>query len=649
MKKCKILIIDDSADNLSIYKQTIKHHLQDCEVITAESGKEGLRLAEQHDICGALIDVQMPNMDGLETCRRLKNNPLTKHIPAVLITAFKSTTEQKVQGLEAGADDFISKPIDDLELVARIKVILRVHRAEKELRNINTNLDVIIEERTKTLKETEEKYHRLFSAEKDAIIFFDSESGQITETNNGAVNLYGYTSHEFLQMTIMDIFEPQTMKLSDINKIAFSTRSGLKKYNHHHKDSTAFPVEVSYCIIPVNDNTAVCAIIRNITESVKLETQLRQSQKMEAIGQLAGGIAHDFNNLIQVIKGYSEITMNEIPPESIICKNIEQIYTASNRAQNLVRKLLAFSRRQILQPQNLDIDQLIKDLMKMLCLVGENINIDVIKQTASGTIYADRGQVEQVITNLCLNARDAMPEGGTITIKTENVHLAEDYVRENAWAKTGSYIILSISDTGCGIDESLRQHIFEPFFTTKEVGKGTGLGLATVYGIIKQHDGFIQLESEPGIGTTFKIYMPMVENQADSVTKRIPKISPGGSETILIAEDEKLIRDLAIKVLEGTGYKVYSASDGEEAIKVFERNANKIDLALLDIVMPKMSGLEAHKQMMSIKPNLKILFSSGYSARNFNSDSVLKEGVNLIQKPFDMDTLLEKIRTVLDS
>lgn len=382
----------------------------------------------------------------------------------------------------------------------------------------------------------------------------------------------------------------------------------------------------------------------------QLESQLIQTQKMDSIGQLAGGVAHDFNNLLQAIMGYGDLAMDKVPPDSPAHQDIEQIMEAGDRAKTLVGQLLAFGRRQVLEMSEINLDTVIADLVKMLQrVIGEHITLDFQFTTSLDNIRADKGQIEQIFMNLCVNARDAMDGEGTLTIKTQNIMIDQEFCKANAWANPGRFVKLSVMDTGHGISKEVQQQIFEPFFTTKDVGKGTGLGLSTVFGIIRQHNGMIQVESEVGAGTTFTIYLPAMETTVPEST--IIKTTPaqGGHETILLADDDKSVRDVAKAMLSESGYKVLCASDGEEAIQVFDQHADDIELALLDVVMPKLGGNAVGEHILKHHPAISILFSSGYSKDELHTDFVLDEGMNLIQKPYHRDELLKRIREIFDN
>ena len=393
----------------------------------------------------------------------------------------------------------------------------------------------------------------------------------------------------------------------------------------------------------------VVTLLRDVTEHKRLETQLLQAQKMEAVGHLAGGVAHDFNNILTVILGYAAFTQRTLSPDDELFQNLEQIRTAGEKAAVLTRQLLAFSRQQIMQPKDLNINEVVDGLLKMIWrVIGEDIDLKFISGRQLGTVHADPGQIEQILMNLCVNARDAMPKGGTLTLETENVLIGEGYRKTHPWVDEGRYVLISVTDTGHGMDEETRSQVFEPFFTTKEVGKGTGLGLATVYGIVKQHDGMIDVYSEVGKGTTFKVYLPIVERQAEEVGNKIEGPARGGTETLLFAEDHESLRRMTLELLETAGYTVLVATDGQEALEVFEAHADEISLVLLDVVMPKLSGRDVCDRIRAINPDVRTLFTSGYSANAIHTRFVLDEGIELIRKPYDMHVLLRKIREALD-
>jgi nitrogen-specific signal transduction histidine kinase/CheY-like chemotaxis protein len=378
------------------------------------------------------------------------------------------------------------------------------------------------------------------------------------------------------------------------------------------------------------------------------EEQLRQSQKLEAIGQLAGGVAHDFNNLLTVIGGYASIMLGKLPSDSPHISSVEEIKKASDRASALTRQLLAFSRKQILQPKVLDLNVVVTDLEKMVRrLIGEDIDLLIIPSAVLGNVKADPGQIEQVLLNLIVNARDAMPKGGKLTIETCNVSHSAEYAQRHA-SLPGPYVMLAVSDTGCGIDPAIQQRVFEPFFTTKGSAKGTGLGLATVYGIVKQSGGNIWIYSEVGRGSTFKVYLPRIDQLAEGEGAPAKEI-PRGTETILLVEDEEQVRVILQRILEGQGYHVLTAADGEEALSISQDPELEINLFITDVVMPQIGGRELAERITAVRPRLPVIFMSGYTDDAIVRHGLLDAKLAFIQKPFDSASVARKVREVLDS
>ena len=394
----------------------------------------------------------------------------------------------------------------------------------------------------------------------------------------------------------------------------------------------------------------IAGIAEDITQEKQLAEQFRQSQKMDAIGQLAGGIAHDFNNLLTAIDGYSGFVLEQVASDNPLRKDVEEIKKATERAAALTHQLLAFSRRQVMQPARLNLNELVAGMEGMLRrLIGENIELVTVCAPDLAPVRADPHQFEQVIMNLTVNARDAMLEGGRLTIETANVGLDEPFIQQHVGAQLGAYAMLSVSDTGCGMDAGVQKHLFEPFFTTKEKGKGTGLGLSTVYGIVKQSGGYISVYSEPGRGSCFKIYLPqVVEPAAEKPVQAAPANAAGGTETILLVEDEEAVRALAAKVLRAKGYTVLEAGDGKEAQTVLKEHTGSLHLLVTDVVMPKMGGPELAKWLRRVRRGLKVLFMTGYTDHSAFREGMLPPGTALLSKPFSPQGLAQKVREVLD-
>jgi len=382
----------------------------------------------------------------------------------------------------------------------------------------------------------------------------------------------------------------------------------------------------------------------------KLEEQLQQAQKMEAIGQLAGGIAHDFNNILTAIIGYGNLLQMKMKEGDALRHDVDKILAGSERAAELTRSLLAFSRRQIIDPRPINLNDVVKGIEWLLFrIIGEGVELKTILKHEDLITMADSGQLEQVLMNLSTNARDAMPDGGVLLFETDTIRMDEDYIKTHGYGNPGPYALLAVTDSGCGMDEETRKRIFEPFFTTKETGKGTGLGLAMVYGIIKQHNGYINVYSEPRRGTTFKIYLPLIKSEVWEKGKVAPvAYCTGGTERVLVAEDDKEIRELTRDVLERFGYTVITAEDGEDAIDKFSGSKDDIQVMLLDVMMPKKNGREVYEKISTIKPDIKVIFLSGYTGNILHKKGILSQKFDFIQKPIAPKVLLAKIREVLD-
>ena len=428
--------------------------------------------------------------------------------------------------------------------------------------------------------------------------------------------------------------------------------SAIEEVAWRRRDGSVITVRLNGRPVRAPDGTIECFefIVDDVTEQRALEDRLRQTQKMEAVGRLAGGIAHDFNNLLTAILGSVDFLRRALGPEHPEHAETEEIQKAAVRAADLTRQLLAFSRQQVLAPKVLDVDALVTNLEKMLRrLIGEDVELRFVAKASRAAVLADPGQLEQVIVNLVVNARDAMPRGGKLTIETAIVDLDAGYAWEHGTVEPGRYVMLAVTDTGVGIDRAAQARLFEPFFTTKEFGKGTGLGLATVYGIVKQSGGYIWVYSEPGQGATFKVYLPRVEPAGEAVAApQPPARALGGTETILLAEDEAAVRTLARRILEKHGYKLLLAATGRDGVQVAEQHAAPIDLLVTDVVMPEMGGRELAQRLTARQPGLKVLFLSGYTDDAIVHHGVLDAGVAFLQKPFKPDDLVRKIRAVLD-
>jgi two-component system, cell cycle sensor histidine kinase and response regulator CckA len=498
-------------------------------------------------------------------------------------------------------------------------------------------------------KKAEEIFRTAFTANPEPITIATIAEGRYLDVNESFLRVTGYRREEVIGRTSLELnfwVRPEDRarlvellwerdSVHDL-EITYRTKSGEERVALDSAEA-----------IEISGQECIIAILRDITEQKFLEKQLRQTQKMEAVGQLSGGIAHDFNNLLGVIIGYSEILENRLPPNDPLLKECGQIKKAGQSAASLTRQLLAFSRQQVLEPKVLELNAIVLHVERMLRrLIGEDIDLKAALGSGLGCIKADQSQIEQVIINLAVNARDAMPHGGKLLIETAQVDLDEDYARRHPPQKSGPYVLLTVADTGTGMDAETQSRIFEPFFTTKELGKGTGLGLSTVYGIVRQSGGHIWVYSEPGHGTTFKVYLPVVERTVQ--TERPAAGSTGslrGAETILLVEDEDALRELTRSLLEGVGYTVIEADRPDKALEIAIRHSAPIHLMLTDMVMPGMNGRELAANLASIRPETKVVYMSGYTG--FTHPGLAGPEITLLSKPFTRDALLRKLHEVL--
>jgi len=484
--------------------------------------------------------------------------------------------------------------------------------------------------------------------------------GTMTMWNPAAEHAFGWTSEEIIGRPFPMVPEGKEEEFRALKDRVF-LEGGFSGVEVIRQRKDGAPVDIRLATGPIRDSggtvIGVVGIMENITERKLMEKalqeseeQLRQSQKIEAIGQLAGGVAHDFNNLLTAIRGYSDLLLHRLDAGSPLRREVEEIQKAGERATSLTRQLLAFSRKQVLQPKVLDLNAVVANMdMLLRRLIGEDIDLLTILRPGLWAVKVDPGQVEQVIMNLIVNARDAMPKGGKLTIETMNIDLGDAYIRNRLVVTKGSYVMLSVSDTGEGMSESTKSRLFEPFFTTKEKGKGTGLGLSTVYGIVKQSGGYIWVYSEIGKGAAFKVYFPRVLTSTESEKEGAKGPLPRGKETVLVVEDEETVRSLVRDVLMDQGYTVLTAIDGADAINIGREYKAPIHLIVTDVVMPKTGGREVVESLAPHLPGVKVLFMSGYTDDAIVHHGVLDPGISFLQKPFTPDSLLRKVREVLET
>jgi PAS domain S-box-containing protein len=556
----------------------------------------------------------------------------------------------------------VSRPIRELVAAARgieaghygTVVETPQHDEIGELAATFNRMTSAVAEREERLRESEERFRTMTESAVDAVVTADS-SGEIVSWNRGARAVFGYAPEEVLGTPLARLV-PTHLRDVDAQgreRIASTdvTPAPERPVELHgvRKDGRAFPIELSLARWETRRGSFLTVIIRDITERRQLEEQFRQAQKMESIGRLAGGLAHDFNNLLTVIGGHADLLRGRLQPEDPLHRRITLIQEAAAHAADLTKQLLAFSRKQVLAPQVLDLNAIVVEIEPMLRrLIGEDIDLATAPARGLGNVKADPAQIKQILLNLAVNARDAMPQGGKLTIETENVELDGQYARLHPDVSAGTYVMLAVTDTGIGMDEETRARIFEPFFTTKAAGLGTGLGLATVYGIVKQSNGAISVYSEPGLGTTFKVYLPRVLEPADALAAAPLAGVKGGTETILLVEDNEMVRTLTCEILKRQGYTVVEAQHGADALDLARRYHGPIHLLLTDVVMPEMSGPELVSRLAPLRPQMKIVYMSGYTADAIDHQGMLDGGIEFLPKPIGLDTLVRKLREVLD-
>jgi two-component system, cell cycle sensor histidine kinase and response regulator CckA len=501
------------------------------------------------------------------------------------------------------------------------------------------------------LRESEERYRALFQDNPQPMWVYAEDTLRFLAVNDAAIAHYGFTREEFLAMTVIGLHPPEGRALLEERDSPARARLQAPhgEWRHQARNGTPLEVEVVSYPVPFGDVRARLAISNDLTEKRLLESQLRQSQKMDAVGRLAGGVAHDFNNLLGVIMGYGEIVSRRLAVTDPLARKVSEIMRAAERAAGLTRQLLAFSRKQVLQPRVLDLNIVVADMDKMLRrLIGEDIELKTRLHEPLHTITADPGQMEQVIMNLAVNARDAMSGGGTLILETAEVDLDEAYARLHPGAQAGPYVMLAVSDTGQGMDASTLAQIFEPFFTTKPQGKGTGLGLSTVYGIVEQSGGHIGVYSEKGRGTTFKVYLPRMEMVAEAQPALPPLPPRGGSETVLLVEDEPALREMIRETLEQSGHQVLVGASPLQAEAIATSYPGPIHVMLTDVVMPEMSGRELAERMATLRPQTAVIYMSGYTDEAVGQHGLLDATTHFLQKPFSEGRLLTLLRQVLE-
>jgi PAS domain S-box-containing protein len=642
----RLLLVEDEQTHAELVARAFEWHDNLVELAVAPTLSQARVYLEDSDLLPTLIisDWRLPDGEGLELLAWVQERyPL----PVIIMTSH-GNQRLAVEVMKAGALDYVVKSEETLlDMPHIVERALRTWDNMTERRRMET-----------ALRESEARYRTLVENAPEAIVVLDVALGRFIDANSNAAHLFAVSRETLLEHGLTDfspIFQPDERLSSEIAaaKIQQAINGEIPRYEWLYRNATGQEIlcEISLVRLPSAERILIRGSIIDITERHRLEEQLRQALKMEAIGRLAGGVAHDFNNVLTVIISYSDLLMQIYrDKEEMVYRRARQIKQAGQQAAALTNQLLAFSRQQMLQPRLLNLNKIVTKISEMLRrLIGENIELRLHLNEQIGPIKADPGQLEQVILNLVVNARDAMPLGGTLTIKTEALYLNELESRNLMDGQPGHYILLTVADAGMGMDATTQAHIFEPFFTTKETGKGTGLGLATVHGIINQSGGFIQVKSSIGQGTTFCIYLP----QADEVVPDPLPVVPAthlasGSETILLVEDEASVRELVQNVLRMYGYTVLTASS-EAVMQFTAKQLERVDLLLVDVVMPKFSGRELAYHLTNLRPSLHVLYMSGYTNDVVVRHGILESGVFFLPKPFDPNILVTKVREALDA
>ena len=614
----------------------------------APDGEKGLALLERGNYDIVVLDQNMPGYNGLEILRIMAlRGPLP---PTIMITG-AGNEEIAVKALKLGAYDYIVKEVGSGYLGLLPSVIERALQKRR--------LTEEKQQAEEALRESEERFRTIFETAQDSI-FIKNRSLKYTQVNPAMARLYGLPVSKLIGRTDGELFGKKTA--AHIKEIDSRVLGGEIVEEETTKKVNGIPHIFHVIKVPMRDNSGeiigLCGIARDITERKRLDEEkekiqalLLQSQKMEAIGRLAGGVAHEFNNLLTGIMGFSELLLARIDDNSPLRKDIEAIKKASKRAALLSSQLLAFSRSQKALLTVLDLNVVVNNIEKMLRrLIGEHIKLVTHLDPSLEHVKSDPGLMEQLIVNLAVNARDAMPEGGKLTLKTENIILSAGDCKDILNAHPGKFVCLSVTDTGIGMNQEVIHRMFEPFFGTKEVGKGSGLGLSVVYGIIKQHEGWINVETEPGQGSTFRIYLPVSSEKP--VKKSEETISStsfnGNGESILVVEDEEIVLKLATRVLSENGYVVFEAANAKEALDIYNREKGKFNLVFTDVVMPGENGLQLVDKLLTLNPELRVLFSSGYSDDKSHRDIIIERGLQFLQKPYTPTELLQVIKEVIE-
>ena len=632
----RILLAEDNRDDAALIQYELRNSGVDVTIRRVESAAAFRLALDEIDPDIVLTDHSMPQFTARDALRIAREaRPQT---PVIVVTG-SLDEETAADYIKDGAADYVLKT-HLVRLPAALVGALERRRAL-----------VAGAAAHRALLGSEAKFAKAFNSNPSGMAITTLE-GRVVDVNDAFLRTLGYTRDEALGHTTVQLglWHSNEERTRAIHAAQALGRVQTIEIECRTKQQASRTLLYSAELIELDGTAHVLVLTTDITERRQLEEQLRQAVKMEAVGRLAGGIAHDFNNLLTAIIGSADLLLEDLGPGSVARDDVIEIRKAGERAAQLTRQLLAFSRRQPLTPRVIDVNALVAEMDRLLRrLIGEDVELRTVLAPDLGAVRADAGQLEQVIMNLAVNARDAMPRGGKLTIETANADLDEAYAREHVTTHAGPAVLIAVTDTGTGMDRETLAHMFEPFFTTKEVGKGTGLGLATVYGIVKQSGGHVWVYSEPGRGTSFKIYLPRVTAPVESVGAATVPTTLRGTETVLVVENEAPVRELARRMLEAKGYVVLTAAAPAEAIALVERHAPPIHLLLTDVIMPEMDGPTLARRLAAARPELRVLFVSGYANEAIVHQGVLDPGVAYLAKPFTADALARKVREVLDA